>query len=411
MGFVITYKPLFEVRLLHHYHLDKAGAGSDYTLFDLATAPEQEKIKSRYDIASFLQIAPTAACADILKKHQCIFRRLEDHILILAKVQFDTDLGKYVPFVPLADDLCFSFRYSITDPDFMNYTNLPMQRDNNSIFYFRNRKEAGARAYPSLSRAAATRDVNVTYDAGEILLSADASTVLIAEGITGPADTPAQNFTEDIKVNSKALAYVNRNDLVRSSGNLLVIDTGLQERREHITVQVKDDSGTVVTPRVAIIDNTNTLVQLDFSFFPEGLYRIHVEDAVLAFAEDTQFYLQKESLPCDGILQLQVKSDDASFSLLNSNKSIREGNQMRSFELRFKNRATVWRYLGKNFSHQPESGPFLLARNGFVSLTIDDEHADPVTDPPNASMHMIRAERPVAAPVHYNLVSEIYLNT
>lgn len=411
MGFVITYKPLFEVRLLHHYHLDRGGAGGDYQLFDLATAAEQEAMLRRYNIAAFLDIEPTPACAALLKKHQCVFRRQEDKLLVAVKVTLDTVLNKYKPLVPLGDDLAFHFRYRAIDNHFVNYTNLPLQRNKDTIYFFRNRKEGTARTYPALTKAAPVRDNLKVYSAGEILLTADLATVLIADRITGPANTPSQSFTSDPKVSGNALAYVNRNDLIRTSGNWLSVNTGLQDRMDQVTVSVADENGTTITPKVVLLEDGNTIAQIDFTPFVEGVYTVHLEDAGSAYSEDVSFYLQKENNNSDGIIQINVKSDDASFNVLNTNGTIKEGSQLKSFLLRFKNRATVWRYLGDNFGSMPESGPYLLARDGFVNLTINDDSTATVTDPPNASVHMIKTEKPVAAPEHYNLISEIYINS
>ncbi len=411
MGFVITYKPLFEIRLLHHYHLDRGGANGDYQLFDLSTAAEQEAMLRRYNMATFLDVEPTPACAALLKKHQCVFRRQEDRLMIAVKVTLDTVLNKYKPLVPLGDDLTFHFRYRAVDTHFLNYTNLPLQRDKDTIYFFQNKKEGSTRTYPALTKAAPVRDNLKVYSAGEILLTADLATVLIADRITGPLNTPSQSFTTDPKVSGSALAYVNRNDLIRTSGNWLSVDTGLQDRMEHVTVTATDENGTVITPKVVFLEDGNTIVQADFTPFPEGVYKVHLEDAVSAYTEDVTFYLQKENHNSDGMIQINVKSDDASFNVLNANGTIKEGNQMKTFLIRFKNRATVWRYLGDNFGTMPESGPYLLARDGFVNLTINDDNAVTVTDPPNASVHMIRTEKPVAAPEHYNLISEIYINS
>jgi hypothetical protein len=411
MGFVITYKTLFEVRLLHHYHLDKAGEGNDYVLFDLAGNVEQEAILRKYNIASFLTIEPTEACAAVLRRHQCVLRIQDDRLLVAIKVQHDSVLNAYKPFVDLADDLVFTFRYNIADPYFLNYSNIPFGQNSDMVYFFQNKAESGLRVYPALTQSAPVRDVNEVYNAGEILMSPDLSTVLIADRITGPANTPAQTFTSDPKVGGNALRYVNRNDLIKTSGNRLNVDTGLLDRREHVTVTVKDNAGTTITPVLSIFEDGNTIAQLDFSAFGEGLYEVHLEDAVSAYTEDVKFYLQKDNIPCEGLIQIQVKSDNAAFNLLNANGSIKEGNQLRRFDIRFKNRATIWRYLGSAFSNEPESGPHLLARNGFLNLSVNDENAVVVNDLPNASVNIIKTEKPIAAPDHYNLVSEIYLNS
>jgi hypothetical protein len=411
MGFVITYKTLFEVRLLHHYHLDKAGEDSDYVLFDLATDAEQEEALRKYDVSSFLSIRPTEACSSLLRKHNCIFQQRESGFIIAVKVQHDDGLNAYVPFVSLADDLAFTFRYNIVDPYFLNYSNIPLPRQKDTVFFFQNKSESSARVYPDLSRRAPVRDVNEIYNAGEILLTADLSTVMIADTITGPANAPVQNFITDPKVSGKALHYVNRNDTIKISGSILRIDTGLQNRMNDVTVTITNTNATVITPKVVLFEDGNTTVQVDFSMFTEGIYNVHLEDAGSAYTEDVLFYLQKENSACDGIIQIQVKADQAAFGLLNTNGSVKEGTQARRFDLRFKNRATLWRYLGKGFSNEPESGPHLLARNGFLNLSVNDENAVAVNDLPNASVNIIRTEKPVAAPDNYNLISEIYLNS
>jgi len=409
MGFVISFMPLFEIIILHHYHLDRGGEGDDYVLFDLANEQQKNEMLRNYDISSFLQIEPSPACAVLLKKHQCIFRRYNDRIQVAVKVQLDGE--NYKPFVPFADDLVFTFRYRINDPDFYNYTNLPLKKDKNTTYFFQNIKQAGARTYPSLSVAAPKIIANEIYNAGEILLSDDGLTVVIAGNITGPVNTPAQPFTSDMKVDDQKLSYVNRQDQIRTSGNLFTINTGLVERRENVAVEVKNYAGETITPEVKIMENGNTIVQLNLHPFTEGVYQINLKDAAENYDEELLFYLQKENNAWDGYLQIQVKSDDASYNLLNDNGSVKKTNQLPGFELRFKNRATVWRYVGKDVDNKPESGPHLLTRNGFVNLVIPDQNNNPINDPPNPSTHIIVAEKPVAAPQYYNIVSEIYLNS
>ena len=104
------YKCLFEIRLLHHYWLDEGT-----TVFDLISEEKKAQRLLAYDRRSFLEVAPTAATAKILSGLGGIYR--------------DTALGCMV-VVPdtavISVDVVFEFVVTVKNPAFYNYSALTL---------------------------------------------------------------------------------------------------------------------------------------------------------------------------------------------------------------------------------------------------------------------------------------------
>jgi hypothetical protein len=102
----IRYARLFEFRVLHHYWLDEGA-----TMFDaLPDASQRERLQS-YDVRTLLEIKPTAATAARLKGLQAVWK--------------PTSLGLVVGLpadVRVEGTSTFEFTLRIVDPDFLAYT-------------------------------------------------------------------------------------------------------------------------------------------------------------------------------------------------------------------------------------------------------------------------------------------------
>ncbi len=106
------YKRLFEVRLLHHYWLDEGP-----TMFDAIPDPaKKDRRLLTYDVRSFLSVVPTTATEQRLKGLRCVFKA--------------TALGFVVAVPALAeipDDTLFEFVLTVQNSDFFNYTALTLR--------------------------------------------------------------------------------------------------------------------------------------------------------------------------------------------------------------------------------------------------------------------------------------------
>lgn len=106
------YNQLLAVRLLHHYWLDDGDI-----CFDLIAADgKREKYLGMYDVRSFLEIAPTAATAEMLNSLCCRCRNTTLGIMVTVKD------GTVIPA-----DTVFEFVVTVRNPDFFNYTALTLR--------------------------------------------------------------------------------------------------------------------------------------------------------------------------------------------------------------------------------------------------------------------------------------------
>lgn len=107
-----SYKRLFEVRLLHHYWLDDGS-----TLFDkLATPLKKDSRLQTYDSRRLLKVSPTPSTESLLAAKRCIFKPTAPGFIVAAPVN-----------VQFATDTVLQFVVSIKDARFYTYTALTLR--------------------------------------------------------------------------------------------------------------------------------------------------------------------------------------------------------------------------------------------------------------------------------------------
>lgn len=108
----LSYRRLFEVRILHHYWLDQSA-----TAFDLISVPRKKEQRLQdYDVRSLLEIMPSPATVKLLKAHRAVFCK--------------TALG-FITAVPeqavISGNTMFEFIVTVRDQAFCNYTALTLK--------------------------------------------------------------------------------------------------------------------------------------------------------------------------------------------------------------------------------------------------------------------------------------------
>ena len=155
MSFSIQYKPLFKVDLLHLFFLNN-GLKSFFSM----TATEAAKQLDGYDLNSFLSIAPTNETQEKLKGYNLVFKNTNSGFAVWTKVRSDDNT---IPFIPLPDDLSFTFLMRVKDPVFYNYTDLKLDNQG-KINYFSNRRLATeAPAFPLINKSGDHFNINETF--------------------------------------------------------------------------------------------------------------------------------------------------------------------------------------------------------------------------------------------------------
>jgi hypothetical protein len=145
MSFSIQYQPLYQVDVFHLFFLNNGLK----TFFSM-NAVESAKQLDDYDLNAFFSITPTLETQEKLKGYKLVFRNLGTGFAIWTKVRDD---NKARPFIPLPNDLSFTFLVKVKDPAFYNYTDL---NPNNlrKTFYFSNRRPSTeAPAFPLINKS------------------------------------------------------------------------------------------------------------------------------------------------------------------------------------------------------------------------------------------------------------------
>lgn len=129
MAFTITYKPLFQVNILHQYYLNNGIA-------EYSDMSESEKTKQliNYNFSNFFSVLPSAKSSHILKGHNMVFKTSNAGLMVWVKVSADT-----IPFIEIEDTLELTFLLKVKYNTFFNFTNIEFENAN-ELFYFSNKR-------------------------------------------------------------------------------------------------------------------------------------------------------------------------------------------------------------------------------------------------------------------------------
>lgn len=433
MAFTITYRTLFELNCWHHYYLD------DETGNFLGLPLEKRmKILDTYRVSDFVHMYPTSDTIPILKGHQIIFKNTPKGMVLATKTD-PADVNKMIN--PLLPETILRFILTTNDHSFFNYTNI--RHTNRSLFYFSNNQPSDS-APPTLSAWASVFDAALAdsmeddgnpdtfaYPPGSMLVDAlpDPKTLKIAreatnadfsddtkwqkdfpgvvydatanyksgdrvmftlagidsiyeamEETTGNAPTDASKWA---KIMDLPLRYVNENDLVPWIGD--VFSHELSASGSSYRFDVSDALDQIVISKTRISETDGELFQLDMSHLPSGKYTIKVTDVLtdLVIEEVTGINIKSKDVAGKpvGLVEIVVSPLANSHKLLDGSHTLLSP----AFELRFKNRSTVWQYFDSDESLVATSiHPKPLIKRGYQKITHDG------VDLPNPEVGMIR---------------------
>ena len=386
MSITISYNILFEVKILHHFFLNNGEK-----VFDRMTADEKADMMLKYDAREIFDIYPSEECTKFLKSHHCIFRTTSQGILVGIRAESDgQSLPGFKPYQSLADDLTLSFVVHIKDSGFMNYTALPLMDNSGRIYIFQNLVGAAPRLFPSLSTGAPLHKPQAEYMPGDMLSDniADPSELYVAKLKTIKPTSESSDWLTEKKGDGFPVSYANINDQCRVIRGILLYRVKVPDVKPFAIV--KTAAGIMITPDVNLLAGEYRILQVDLRGFPEGFYSLHVQTDDLSYQDDLFFYLMQMRESPFGIIRLTVKSDDSQYDMLDTPGFLKNP----VYEIRFRNRATHWRYIGKIFNETSVTdNPMPLTRYGIIkNVTVTGKDGNPVDDLPNPAINMIRTE-------------------
>ncbi len=408
MSITVTYNILFEVKILHHYFLNK---GLDN--FERMDESAKAEMMLKYDVREFFDIRPTAECQKNLDRHHCIFKATSTGIIVGMKAEPDgLNPLKCKPWPELDDELLFTFLVNLNEPNLLNYTALPLTGNSSQLYVFQNLTGPRAKAYPSLCTTPPAYVAGPDYLPGDMVTDnpENPATLFTAMHKTSSLTANSKEWLAEERGDGYPVSYANLNDrhpVVRERMVYRVKTAGVKP-----TVVVKSASGTTVTPKTTLVPvdlqpGEFQSIQIELGGLPEGFYSLHAESDDHTYKDEVAFFLLQQRQTPFGILQLQVKSDTTAYNMLDPEGFLLSP----TYELRLRNRATHWRYVGKNFNASSITHSSLpLTRFGFIKqVKVTDKDGNEVDDLPNPAVAMIKAEA-LSIAEEKNFYSEIYIH-
>ncbi|MFW5663401.1 MAG: hypothetical protein ACOCYD_00025 [bacterium] len=400
MAFQSEFAKLFEVKILHHFFLNKGQAN-----FAQLPEEEQEEILQKYDTRHIFQITPTPETLKALNGHKYIFRTTAEGLFVGLQVERNNDV--VTPLITPADDLQLTFLITIKDGGFMNYTALPLDRSPGKAYLFMNTAQNAPKSFPHLTTVPPVFENGKTYFPGDMLSDNESAISTLYTALQKTGTTPGTQpwWLAETAENQTQLYYANVNDLFPVVNDFLTYRVSEQDLEPSITLT--NAQGEELDFTHTYLPGTYRMAQMDLRQFPGGMYNAHFHSASPVYDQTLKFFLVKQQEIPFGIIHISAKSDSANYDLLSD-----EGN-LRSpvFEIRFRNRMTHWRYVGKKFNLQSFTGsPLPLTRYGFIdNVSVKDIDGQDVEGLPNAGRTPIKTEA-ITHEAETRYYSEIHIN-
>jgi hypothetical protein len=299
-----SYRRFIEVRLLHHYWLDEGPV-----IFD--QIPDQAKRESRlltYDARRFLNAAPTPSTEALIKDLGCVYRETALGFVVAAPENV---------VVPL--DAHFDFAVVITDSSFHDYTSLTLRPQNIYELYYQ------------------PEDRIYRYKENVPVFSNLTGVSRVLGGLKNlflSIDYPATGPTDHVE------------SLIRSGSALL---------------QLTGDQPGATTQQIAASVNSAPV------FVHQGDAHVIVPPAGLVGAPDRGILLT-DDLPDSlfGLVRVSAQGAiDPAFDLVDNTGKLKQTSPV--FQIRFKNRSTIWSYFDKRtraaISTEPQPLPLTYFGN------------------------------------------------
>ncbi len=153
MAFTITYKPLFEVNILHQYYLNKGALE-----YDSMSETEQNKQLINYNFSNFFSVLPSAESYQKLKGHNMVFKTSNTGLMVWVKVSADN-----VPFIEIEDTLELTFLLKVNYHTFFNFTNIDFENINELFFFSNKRLSTESGTFPLLKKTGGNTSVGDNY--------------------------------------------------------------------------------------------------------------------------------------------------------------------------------------------------------------------------------------------------------
>ena len=155
MTFSITYKPLFEVKILHHYFLDKGN-----TNFFSMNEEQRKKQLADFDISSVFAIIPSVMTQRKLAGLQMVVKNTGNGFTVWVRVSEESD---NTPLISLNDTLELTFLLKLVNHTFFNFTNIDITNAGKLFFFSNKQPESEAPNFPLIKNSNQNQAIDDKY--------------------------------------------------------------------------------------------------------------------------------------------------------------------------------------------------------------------------------------------------------
>lgn len=347
-------KRLFEVRLLHDYFLNIEN--ESFFAGTLTSEQREERLRElasmgQLNMRKEIEIRPTEKTKELLRNYRLRFIPTLTGFFVgvqVNKIEPGDDSITYQPLIPMGNDLEFSFHIYPTNPRFKSYSNVPLRKRVEAIYYFDNNMNTGKVA-PSLSLPVLPFDSNTSYEMGEMAINGGATQGAVEDA--EPGSPPA--IWES--VDGEGLINTNDRRLLPKKFFFRLPDTSSLTQ---VNATLTDMGGTILNQYAYDVSGNVTLISVDFTKdnngdeIPDGTYNLEMTD-------NNGFFLNKEILLNDDLfdknafaaIAINTAETDAGFKILETDGSLIAKTDTSGtvtppplFELRMTSRRCFWRY-------------------------------------------------------------------
>ncbi|RAJ06504.1 hypothetical protein LX64_01631 [Chitinophaga skermanii] len=335
MSFQISYRRLAAVNVFHSFYLDKEGS----PFYALNATDQQSRLadllaNNRYPLSDEIEIVPTPLTEKTMRNQKIVFRQTSMGVVLGVSSGYDEN-GNLVPTIPISGDLRLQFYIRLLHPPVLMRSNIRLNPAMPARFYFTNDPITGNKTFPSLSAPLQPAVEGVVYEMGET-------------AIVNNNPARAQKRTNTL---ANSWSTISNESCINENDRMLL------PRKFPFTF---DTSGitqatfTLLQGNVAVMQLpfTSTLplqtVHLDFQQVPVGYYTLHV-NGNNSFERTYQVYINPLVYEPNswGVIDLVMHAGDANFDLVDADDQFVQP-QGPTFELRFDNRDTYWKYYLQN---------------------------------------------------------------
>lgn len=336
----IIYQKILDLQLWHDYYLGQ---------------PNPPKLPDNYDIADLLTLVPTSDCLRTLKNLRWVYRPHNAGGQIFAKVKPMT-ADDFATEFPLNESYQLNFWLMVRNPYFVNFTNLPLTTVPNSIYYFSNLSNNKDHNL-FLTRPLLIYKPTTEYLIGQLVTHQGKTLEALTYKASATSEPDPKDW-ETIEPSSQYVSALDRLTWQSSTRTQIIPSINPGETFSIKLVDINQRETFVFQGKASPGHPPGTPLTVNFNFGEQqpGWYQLTLNDTKV-----DEFVLRDPIAAQNawGLVEIVLNPNlvSSEFALLEQS-----GQQTlirpKTYVIRWKNRATSWRYYYEKFSgFEPKNFP------------------------------------------------------